>query len=113
MTPEEELKQINDEQVAINIRRGMLADRRKEVEAQLRTERLENVFERVKISDHALVRYLERVHGIDMDVLRRRLLTDQRARMILRGAKKIKADGFDMIVENNTVVTIHGGGDGG
>lgn len=66
---------------------------------------------RVRISDHALVRYTERVLGMDLQPLR-----DQIARELeealerggdLDGATAVIAGGFRFVLEGQTVVTIH------
>ena len=38
----------------------------------------------VQVTDHALVRYLERVHGIDMKQVAREIVTNERAVQIKR-----------------------------
>lgn len=60
----------------------------------------------VRISDHAIVRYMERVYGLDLDALRREMLTPDREHMIRMGAKKIKAGDHVFIVENSVVITV-------
>ena len=60
----------------------------------------------VRISDHALVRWLERVHGVDIDKLRELVLTKKQIDMVRTGAHKIKTDRYIFIIENNTVVTV-------
>ena len=59
-----------------------------------------------QVSDHALVRYLERHHGFDLDKFRAEILTEERKQAISQGATKIKANGLQFKVENNVVVTV-------
>ncbi|PZQ45235.1 MAG: hypothetical protein DI551_07965 [Micavibrio aeruginosavorus] len=61
---------------------------------------------RIHVSDHALVRWLERVHGIDVDALRAKMLTSAQIRHIENGASVIKSKGHQYVVENNTIVTV-------
>lgn len=58
------------------------------------------------VSDHAVVRYMERVLGLDVDAIRREILTPERADMIRFGAHVIKAPGYILRVENRVVVTV-------
>lgn len=66
---------------------------------------------RVRVSDHALVRYTERVLGHDMQPLR-----DQIARELeealdragcLDGASAVIIHGFRFVIEDRVVVTVH------
>lgn len=61
------------------------------------------------ISDHALVRYLERVKGVDMDAIRKEILTPSVQSIIdfsNNSLVKIKRDDHAVIVNNNTIVTV-------
>lgn len=59
-----------------------------------------------RVSDHALVRYLERVMGLDVESIRREIMTTERAEAIMMGAKKIIADKHVYIIENGVIVTV-------
>lgn len=59
----------------------------------------------VFISDHALMRYIERVHGIDVEPLRkeiRAIVADAAA----AGAARVKRGGFEYVIQDNTVTTV-------
>lgn len=58
-----------------------------------------------KVSDHALVRYLERRHGFNLDSYRNEILTPERESMIRAGAKSIKVDGLTFRVDGKIIVT--------
>ncbi|MGP9788928.1 hypothetical protein [Roseinatronobacter sp. NSM] len=60
---------------------------------------------RVCVSDHAVLRYLERVQGMDIERLRREIgaRVDHAAAL---GACGIIISGFSYRIENNTVTTI-------
>lgn len=66
------------------------------------------------ITDHALVRYLERVEGLDMESIRRYLLTDNvRVAASLTdstGARStvVHPDGFRLVLQGGKVVTCMG-----
>lgn len=58
------------------------------------------------VSDHALIRYLERVHGIDMDACRDAILTPDAVSAIKAGAHTIKVNGIKFAVRNGVVTTV-------
>lgn len=60
------------------------------------------------VTDHALVRYLERVYGVDMDGLRRRIekITEEGRDM---GAAAVNCDGVSYTLSSNgRVITVNG-----
>ena len=60
------------------------------------------------VTDHALVRYIERVKGIDVEALRGEILTDGRRAAIKRyGSLKIPLpDGARVVVKEGVIVTV-------
>lgn len=63
----------------------------------------------VVISEHALLRYFERVLGYDLDAIRRGLLTDDVVTLINEfKSGKIPAAGCRLIVQDRTVVSLDG-----
>jgi hypothetical protein len=59
----------------------------------------------VRVSDHAIVRYLERIEGLGLDIIRAEILAiagDAAA----CGAKVLRKDGNAFIIDRGTVVTI-------
>lgn len=59
-----------------------------------------------KVSDHALMRYLERIIGIDIDSIRKGILTPEVVSSIKSGAKKIRSNGFVFLIKDGTIATI-------
>lgn len=59
----------------------------------------------VHVTDHALVRYLERVQGVDMERLRRQIgrSVDRGATL---GAGQVKVDGVVYCLNGKTVTTV-------
>lgn len=57
------------------------------------------------ISDHALLRYIERVHGIDVDAMKNALLTETVVLAIKSGATAVKSPAGTMVIKGSTVVT--------
>lgn len=59
-----------------------------------------------RLSDHAIIRFLERSMGIDIDQLRARILSDTVKTAIKAGASAVTVDGIRMRVVDNTIVTV-------
>lgn len=62
--------------------------------------------ETIGVSDHALIRYLERKYGFNFDEYRNEILTPDRISMIKSGAQTISVNGVKMKIDKNTVVTV-------
>lgn len=60
---------------------------------------------RAHVTDHALVRYLERVEGIDMDAVRKTIETTVQ-RGIDSGADGVRLNGIRFALQNDAVVTV-------
>lgn len=61
---------------------------------------------RPQVSDHAMLRYIERVNGIDLSFIRREIERTT-APAVAVGARSVSKDGFTyMIGVNGVVVTI-------
>jgi len=61
---------------------------------------------RANVSDHALLRYLEKRFKLDLPTLRAEILTPYRVNAIEAGANKIRFDGLTFIVKDQTIVTV-------
>lgn len=57
----------------------------------------------VMVTDHATLRYIERVMGLDVEAVRQRIANTCRG---VRIAKCVKAEGFDYILKDGTVITV-------
>lgn len=60
---------------------------------------------RVVVSDHALVRWLERGHGIEMEAFRE-MLAGKVANAVAAGASSVKIDGLCFILRRGVLVTV-------
>ena len=59
------------------------------------------------VTEHALLRYLERVMGVDVESARRAILTDKlRAQIAVVQSGVFPADGYRVRVRNGAVVTV-------
>ena len=62
---------------------------------------------RVVITEHAKLRYLERVKGINMADIEQEILSNDLEKQILAlGSGKFNRNGFRLIVRNNAIVTV-------
>ena len=66
---------------------------------------------RLTVTDHALVRFLERAGGLDLEALRRDLATSldrsvRAAEKIGSGDYIVKADGLDYVIRNGCLVSV-------
>jgi dTDP-4-amino-4,6-dideoxygalactose transaminase len=61
--------------------------------------------EPIKVSDHALIRYIERVKGIDLEGYRAEMLSVERRAAINAGATAITIDGAKFVVKDRAIVT--------
>ncbi|MBR0995607.1 hypothetical protein JQ580_33375 [Bradyrhizobium japonicum] len=59
----------------------------------------------VRASDHAVIRYLERVEGLDLDIIRAEILSIAGAAAAV-GAKVIRKDGNSYVIEKGVIVTV-------
>lgn len=59
----------------------------------------------IRVTDHALLRYLERVHGIDMQAARNCIAETCREAAAL-GASGVQHDGFIYMLEGTSVLTV-------
>lgn len=76
-----------------------------EVQAEL-TRRKDGTKFQPSLSDHALLRYIERFCGFDVEALRARLMTDGLVTALRAGAAKYTENQVTYLLRDNTVVTI-------
>lgn len=64
--------------------------------------------EDINITDHAIVRYLERVHGMDIDAIRAEMMPSQAALAAARrfGLCKIKKANCKLVIAGNSIITV-------
>jgi len=61
---------------------------------------------RIRVSEHALVRYLERVKGVDVKAARRAIETKAAIALDHEGASAVVSDGFRYRIREGKVVTV-------
>jgi len=64
--------------------------------------------EEIIISEHAMLRYIERALGVDLDAMKKEILTEALIAGVAfcRSGKFPIKDGIKAVVKNNVVVTI-------
>lgn len=62
-----------------------------------------------KATDHALVRYMDRVLGLDMEAYRQKMMTPKITDAIKAGCTAIYTDGFTYKLANGTITTVYKG----
>jgi hypothetical protein len=58
------------------------------------------------VTDHALLRYLERVRGLDVEALKEEILTPGIVAAVKAGATAVKLNGITLVVANGRIVTV-------
>jgi len=61
--------------------------------------------EPIRVTDHAVLRYMERVMGLNIEMVRKHI-ADTCAGPAAIGAVCVRAEGFRFEITNNTVVTV-------
>ena len=96
-------KAIAGDLQTLNQDRRKKAARLAEVEAELKRRRLPQA--EPTVSDHALIRYLERVYSLDIDAIRRKILSDITIDAINAGASAVTTGGVKFLVRDKCIVT--------
>jgi hypothetical protein len=96
---------INAELAALATDRRNKVTRLQSVEAEISARRKKPEVE-PGVTDHALLRYMERVMGFDVEGLRQKIMTPQLASAIKSGVARYHADGVEMVIRDHVVVTL-------
>jgi predicted nucleic acid-binding Zn-ribbon protein len=105
---EADLSVVNLEIATLNKTKVELTNQLNGVKEKIKKMKLAN--KETVITEHAMLRYLERVKGLDLEVLKKDVLPDITRDLM---AKMLNANGsypagtHQVVVKDNTVVTIH------
>ncbi len=95
------------------ILRNMAAIERDMADLRKRLEGVRDVISRrtkpapaPKVSDHALLRFIERVHGVDIEAIRSSIMSSRIVEAIKLGATSVTVDGVKMIVRDGVIITV-------
>lgn len=58
-----------------------------------------------RVSDHAVLRYLERVKGFDIEAVRREILSPNVQAAVAMGARAVEIGSYKLIIVNGTITT--------
>lgn len=61
---------------------------------------------RSPVTDHALLRWMERVKGVDLDAIRAEIATPDICAAIAAGARSVVTHGHTLVIENGVVITV-------
>lgn len=67
---------------------------------------LRKVRQRARVSDHALLRYLERVLDLPVEQIRRSILTDGVVMAMALGAQSVRLADHHVVIQGRVVVTV-------
>ena len=106
----EKTKTLNQLKADKEMYETILKDINKKIEVtEKEVERLNNVYTGLTkyeyLTDHALVRYLERSGAVDVKAIRKNLLNESVALGLINGANKVMIGNFEFIVKNGKIVT--------
>ena len=117
----EELKYLESKKIHLEAQLENLRNQKGQVgkEIALISSNLNSVNQRIKalknraeliVSEHALLRYLERVEHVDVDVLNRIIAEDETLQSSIKtlgnGTFPIKDRGFKIVIRDNVVLTV-------
>jgi len=70
-------------------------------------KQINNISDEPQITEHALLRYIERIKGVDIKEIKKEIMTDQNKKMIETLESGIfKLNGVKMIVKDKTIITL-------
>ncbi|CAH2910614.1 MAG: hypothetical protein CPSOU_1818 [uncultured Paraburkholderia sp.] len=79
--------------------------RRDRIQAQIRE--IEEAAKEPIVTEHALLRYIERFMNVDLEQVRKAILTEQAVKLIkFTRTGKVTTDGRRLVIKNGTVVTV-------
>jgi len=121
MSNNPDIEELTYKRNALNAQMTKLIEERNRTNEQIRSiaEKISNIDHQISsmkkshklnktgITDHALLRYLERIHGFDVEEIRKELMTDS-LRKCLQTYKtgKVTENGITYIFRDNAIVTI-------
>lgn len=102
------LRELEAEKVSLEQKIHDLRGRLKEINLKIVDEKQRQTVaaKQPVITDHALLRYFERKHGIDVEALRQEMLTKNVVEAIKLGADSIVVDGYRYMISENKVTTV-------
>lgn len=79
-------------------------DKQFELDAIARAKKLLNI--EIEVSDHAVLRYIERKLGIDIEAIRAEIASPTTIAAIKAGALSVVSEGFRYVIRGNRIVSV-------
>lgn len=104
----EKLAELKQRKAVVNAKMKPYQQEMSKVDLEIKEteEELQSASREPRVSDHAVIRYLERKHGFNFEEQRKVLLNADAIAAIKMGAKKIKRDGYELVIKDNVIVTV-------
>ena len=115
----ETLKSLQSQLAVLEVRRDDLKVRMTEIQIQLndtcrKVEEIKTTVRKIKcdeitVSEHAIIRFIERVDEIDTEAIKREILSDDtiaKIRTLGNGKYPINEGKNKIVVKNNVVITV-------
>lgn len=67
---------------------------------------MKRIYKNIRVSDHAIVRYLERVGGVNIEAIKRMILTEAVEDAVQMGAREVNTKQFTVKADRGVIVTI-------
>jgi hypothetical protein len=103
---QQRLIEIEHELCGLSARRKVLGTEKEQLIREKKSVKDPLFGGKITVSDHALIRWLERMKGIDMDLVRQKVLSDQQVLAIRCGASAIRSNGHRYVIKDYTLVSI-------
>ena len=99
--------EVRDKHKDLNQKNKELNDKKKQLNLILKNIKdIENNND-VVISEHAILRYLERVKGFNLEDIKNEMLdVTTKDTLKVLPVNKIKCDGYNLIIKNNVITTV-------
>lgn len=107
--------QVSTLETDVGLLKGEIASKQRSLEVKMNEiKRLKEEMKKIddttqiKVSEHAMLRYLERVHGLDLKNAEETIVTDKLKSMVdtLGGSGTYPIDGFQVVMKNYTITTV-------
>lgn len=100
------LDEVSKEFKILSKNKSELEEYRKFLNSEI--NRIQNSNKEIIISEHAMLRYIERIKGINLDEIKTEILTPQLLSTVktMGNGKFPSGNGFRAVVKDNTIITI-------
>lgn len=61
----------------------------------------------IQVSEHAILRYIQRIHRVDLEQVKAQILKYGVKDAIDAGSRKCRVDGIEFVIKERTIVTVY------